>query len=289
MSRGPKEGPGAAPEGAVESVEARFLASPGAAAERQGCVVPVEQMVVIEVRDVGSYSLMCTPADLRALAVGFAFTEGIIGGASDVLSLAACEDDPGVIRLWPARPGEARAPERNLLVTSSCGLCGSRAAVEAFFETATRVGDSLRLSHESLVGIMGAMRPRQALFSATGGTHAAGICDAQGRISAFAEDVGRHNALDKAIGQCLLAGGSAAGCVALLSGRVSFELVAKCARAGVELIAAVSAPSSLAVRAAEHCGITLCGFVREGRATVYANPRRLLMAAAAPVPKETGG
>jgi len=289
MSRGPKEGPGAAPEGAVESVEARFLASPGAAAERQQCVVPVERMVVIEVRDVGSYSLMCTPADLRALAVGFAFTEGIIGGASDVLSLAACEDDPGVIRLWPARPGEARAPERNLLVTSSCGLCGSRAAVEAFFATATRVGDSLRLSHEALVGAMGAMRPRQALFSATGATHAAGICDAQGRFRAFAEDVGRHNALDKAIGQCLLAGGSAVGCGALLSGRVSFELVAKCARAGVELIAAVSAPSSLAVRAAEHCGITLCGFVREGRATVYANPRRLRTAAAARVPKEAGG
>lgn len=278
MNDRPKEAPSAAPEGTVQTVAAQFLAAPGAASEAQQCRVPVEDMVVIEVLGVGAYSLMCTPADLRALAVGFAFTEGIIGGLGDVLSLTECEDDPGVLSIRPAHLESGRAPARNLLITSSCGPCGNRAAVETFFETAPRVGDSLRVRPDVLVTAMNAMRPLQVAFSATGATHAAGIFDAEGRIAAFAEDIGRHNALDKAIGKCLLVGGTAAGCGAVLSGRVSFELVAKCALAGVELIAAVSAPLSLAVQAAEHCGITLCGFVRDGRATVYAHAHRILPA-----------
>jgi FdhD protein len=114
------------------------------------------------------------------------------------------------------------------------------------------------------------------LFTRTGGTHAAGIFTVTGELLAIGEDIGRHNAFDKAMGQCVLRGVPTAGRAAVLSGRVSVELVAKAARAGLELIAAVSAPSSLAIQVAERCQVTLCGFVREKRATVYTRPQRII-------------
>jgi len=115
----------------------------------------------------------------------------------------------------------------------------------------------------------------QVLFDACGGTHAVGVFDESGRILSSAEDAGRHNALDKAIGNCLLKGIPMAGRGAALSGRVSLEMVSKCARAGIELISAISAPTTLAIEVAESCGITLCAFVREKRATVFTHPHRL--------------
>jgi FdhD protein len=121
----------------------------------------------------------------------------------------------------------------------------------------------------------GALRERQVLFDSCGGTHAAGIFDGSGTILASAEDAGRHNALDKAIGKCLLAGTPTAGLGVVLSGRTSFEMVGKCAKAGIELISAVSAPTTLAIDVAERCNITLCAFVRETRATVFSHSRRV--------------
>ncbi len=249
--------------------------SRGAPPARQRDEVAVEAPVVIDVQDVGSYSLVCTPADTRALALGFAFTEGIIQGMADVVLLSDCEEEPGVVRMRLADARNARGPDRNLTVLTSCGICGSRQAVEAFLSAAPRVGDTLRMPAELLQGVFEEMRARQQLFARTGGTHAAAAFDAAGRIVAFAEDVGRHNALDKAIGKCLLADQKTAGCGVALSGRASFELIAKCARAGIELAAAVSAPTSLAVEAAERSGITLCGFVRGDRVTVYTHPHRM--------------
>jgi FdhD protein len=122
---------------------------------------------------------------------------------------------------------------------------------------------------------MTALHEQQALYKSTGGTHAVLLFDGAGAAVAFAEDIGRHNALDKAVGKLLLAGRTAAGCGAVLSGRVSFEMIAKCATAGVELVLAVSAPTSLALEAAQRCGITLCAFVRDGGATVYTHPERI--------------
>ena len=119
------------------------------------------------------------------------------------------------------------------------------------------------------------LRETQTVFEATGGVHAAGVFDAAGAMLATAEDIGRHNALDKAIGECLLAGRATGGCGVVLSGRVSFELVAKAARAGVEVILAVSGPTSLAVEAADRWNITLCGFVRGDRMNVYTHPGRI--------------
>jgi FdhD protein len=137
------------------------------------------------------------------------------------------------------------------------------------------VGDSLRVDTGALRSARSALSSQQVLFKRCGGTHAAGIYDVSGNLMACAEDAGRHNALDKAIGKCLLQGIPTAAAAAALSGRVSLEMVSKCVRAGIELISAISAPTSLAIRIAERCGITLCAFVRETRATVFTHPHRL--------------
>jgi FdhD protein len=137
------------------------------------------------------------------------------------------------------------------------------------------ISDKLRLSIDDFLPLMEAMKQRQAVFSTTGGAHAAMIFSADKEILAVAEDLGRHNALDKAIGLCLLRQQPIAGCGAMLSSRLSFEMIAKSARAGLEMVAAVSAPSSLAIAMAERLGITLCGFVRGECATVYTHPERI--------------
>ena len=169
------------------------------------------------------------------------------------------------------RPAESGS--RTLIVSTSCGICGSRDIEERLSGPA--VGDQLRVTGSQLIAMGQAMRKEQDLFARTGAAHAAAVFDADCKIIAFAEDIGRHSALDKAIGKCLLAKQPTAGCGVMLSGRVSYELICKAAAAGLEVIAAVSAPFSLAIEAATRRKITLCAFVREDRATVYTHPHRV--------------
>ena len=253
----------------VEAVRYSGSDAPGSPERTQ---VVVEQPLTVMVEGVGDFTIMCTPHDLKALAVGFVFSEGMIASVSDIHLLAVCEDDPGAIRMKIRNPGGAF--ERNLVVASSCGMCGSRNIAEVLAGL-PRCRDSLRVEPTLLNGVIEEMGSRQELFRATGAAHAAAIFSADGRVLAFGEDIGRHNALDKAVGKCLLSDQNMAGCAVALSGRVSFELVAKAARAGIELIAAVSAPTSLALDVAEKAGITLCAFVRDDRATVYTQPHRI--------------
>ncbi len=187
-----------------------------------------------------------------------------------------CEDDPLKIqvRLTGAKPGGTTGPSSGRLVASSCGLCGAD-DLASRLASLPQVGNTLEVAAPSLRRSAQALRRRQPLFTACGATHAAGLFDASGELLCVFEDVGRHNALDKVIGCCLLEGRSPAGYGVMLSGRVSLELVDKCARAGIEFIGAVSAPTSLAVEAADRCGITLCAFVRGTRATVFTHPERL--------------
>ena len=234
-----------------------------------------EDALLIEVEGVASYSLLCTPTDIRALAVGFLLTEGLITGLSDIAALRHCEDDPMKITVTLVGSGDkAVTPLRGRLVASSCGLCGAE-DIASRVTGLPRVGATLHIEPASLRRSVQTLRRRQLLFTACGATHAAGLFGVSGELCSVFEDVGRHNALDKAIGSCLLDGGSPAGCGVMLSSRVSLEIVDKCARAGVEFIGAVSAPTSLAVEAAERCGITLCAFVRGTRATVFTHPGRL--------------
>jgi FdhD protein len=243
--------------------------------EKQECAVAVEEPITIDVDSAGSYTVMCSPSDTRALVIGFLFSEGMIEGMEHLDLLEECADSPGIIRVKlssnaPGRSGR----ERNLLVVSSCGLCGTE-SLEKHLAALPHVGDTLRISGRTLRSVAEALRSRQPLFKECGGTHAAGIFSPDGEPVALAEDIGRHNALDKTIGKCLLASRSPAGLLAMLSGRISLEMVAKSARAGLELVAAVSAPTSYAISAAQRCGITLCAFVRESRATIFTHPHRI--------------
>jgi len=250
-------------------------AGPDPSPRRETCRLPVEAPLVIEVKDLGAFTVMSSPEEGLALAAGFLLSEGLIRSRDDIALAQHCVDDPGVIRVTLTGRPQAGDQGRNLLITSSCGLCGSK-NLDQLIADLPRVGDSLRVSAAGLGELGRAMRRGQALFGLTGGTHAAAIFSAEGRLLSLAEDLGRHNALDKAIGRMILAGRPLAGLGAILSGRVSLEMAVKAVRAGLEIVAAVSAPTSLALEVAQACGLTLCGFLREDRATVYAHPHRLL-------------
>lgn len=240
--------------------------------------VAKEAPITIDVEGVETYTILCTPIDRRAMVLGFLFTEGIIDSMADIKILKVCEDDPGTIRVRLAgkvpRIGDAG---RNLLIVSSCGACGSENLKERI-SALPKVGDRLKIRAGLLRDIYANLRGHQGLFEATGGTHAAALFDKDGKIISFAEDTGRHNALDKAIGKCLMANIETAGMGVLLTSRLSLEMVSRCTRAGIELIAAVSAPTSMAIEVADKCNITLCAFVRETRATVFTHPKRMIAA-----------
>lgn len=235
--------------------------------------VIVEEAVTIMVDRVGSFTVMCTPADLEALAVGFIYSEGMIHGADEVTALRTRGNLPNVIGVEIQQPSQLGV-QRNLVVASSCGMCGVR-NIRNMLDALPACGDSLKIDSHLLFAVAENLRSMQRLFSVTGAAHAAGLFTADGTIVAFAEDIGRHNALDKAIGKCLLNDDSPKGCGAVLSGRVSLEMVTKAARAGIELLVAVSGVSSYAITAAERLNITICGFLREGRCNIYTHPSRI--------------
>ncbi|MCU0663226.1 MAG: formate dehydrogenase accessory sulfurtransferase FdhD [Myxococcota bacterium] len=260
----------------VSAVALRVPTAAGAfTAQKEECLVAEEGFVMVDVRDVGAYTIMCTPSDERALAVGFLYSERIIERVEDIAMLRECEDTPGVLRVTLTDRAASAAPSgEGRLVVSSCGSCGSRSVAERLAQLPC-VEDTMVVDAEVLGRVARSLTASQRLFDRCGGTHAVALFDQGGKTLSFAEDMGRHNALDKAIGKRLLRGESTAHCGAMLSGRVSLEMVGKCARAGIELIAAVSAPTSLAIEAAERTGITLCAFVREQRASVFTHARRV--------------
>ena len=231
-----------------------------------------ESALAIGVDGKSEYVIMRTPGHDRELALGFLFSEGMIHAVSDVTMLMECPDAPGAITVRTTLAGSV--VERNLVVNSSCGLCG-RADLESLLRSLPEAEGDFRLDPSVLYGVPQAVRKAQTLFTETGGTHAAALFDRSGRIVAVREDVGRHNALDKVIGHALLTGGRMNEMGAFLSGRASLEMIVKAARARIPLVAAVSAPTDAAVDAARRLGITLCGFVRGDEITVYSREDRL--------------
>lgn len=238
--------------------------------------VAVEAPLTIDIEGVDSYTILCSPNDRRAMAVGFMFSEGIIQGIGDIALLADCIDFPEMMRVRLNNPPqkEAGASSRNLMVVSSCGMCGSTDMQERI-AALPLVDNVLCINTEIMNRAMSLLHDQQDVFKKTRATHAILIFNDKGEAVSFAEDIGRHNALDKAIGKILLEGKTTKGCGAVLSGRVSFEMVSKCSLAGIEVILAVSAPTSLALDAASHCGITLCASVRDGSATIFTHPERI--------------
>jgi FdhD protein len=220
---------------------------------------------------------MRTPGDDLDLAAGFLFTEGIIAGAGDIEGIVRAGLNAAEARLRPGVALDAARLDRHSFVSSSCRACGKRSI--AAVRVASRhpvIAGVPRLSPEVIHGLPRALRAGQSAFARTGGIHASGLFDVDGRLLALREDVGRHNALDKLIGSELLAGRIPLSCgIVLVSGRVSFELVQKAAIAGVPVLGAVGAPSSLAVDLARECGMTLLGFVRDARFNVYSDFDRI--------------
>jgi len=220
---------------------------------------------------------MRTPGQDRALVAGFLFAEGVIGSARELLALESVGEDAVLVELPPAALEALEATRRPFVTTGACGVCG-RSSVEALLARCRGGGTSqpFTVGAKIIHGLPGALREAQATFDRTGGLHAAGLFAADGTLRAVHEDVGRHNAVDKLVGTLLLEERlPASDGVLMVSGRASFELVQKAAVAGIPVMVAVGAPSSLAVEIAEAAGLTLVGFARDQRFNVYAGPHRL--------------
>ena len=223
---------------------------------------------------------MRTPGNDFELAVGFLFTEGLIG-PGDVTRVSYCDSlegdqDYNVVTVRTnTQIDESSMARRNFYATSSCGVCGKASIDEIEVHCAAlAVGPVVGAS--TIATLPERLRARQPLFEKTGGLHAAGLFSAGGELVATREDVGRHNAVDKIVGRALLAGDvPLITSVLMVSGRASFEIVQKAAVAGIPIVCAVSAPSSLAVDAAERLGMTLTGFVRGDSFNVYSHPSRI--------------
>jgi FdhD protein len=231
---------------------------------------------------------MRTPGHDVELAHGFLLSEGVIGSFDDIQVARYCDgvDEQGRntynlldIALAEHVPAPDASVERNFYTTSSCGVCG-KAALDAIKLKSrfSPAADATTITQDVLFGLPESLRAQQKVFDATGGLHAAGLFTADGELLSLREDVGRHNAVDKVLGWALLHDKvPAEGTVLQVSGRASFELVQKAAMAGIPVLAAVSAPSSLAVELAAELGVTLVGFLRGRSATVYAHSQRITL------------
>jgi FdhD protein len=244
------------------------LRLPGGGRERDE--LAVEEPLEIRVNGEPIAVTMRTPGHDEELALGFLLSEGVRPRdaslpddlAANTVDVLVDDFDPGPLR-------------RNFYTTSSCGVCG-KGALEAVAVEAPRVESALRVPAEIVSELPDRLGAAQPTFAATGGLHATGLFDAEGTPIVVREDVGRHNAFDKVVGRAFLDGLlPLADKVVCVSGRLSFELVQKGAVAGVPILVAVGAPSTLAVELARDRGITVCGFVRDGRMNVYTEPGRI--------------
>jgi len=249
------------------------------AAEHRADLLAVEEPLEIRVDGEPLTVTMRTPGDDIDLAAGFLFTEGLLGSLDEVHEIRMCDQNVAAVTVKPGQvPGAARvAATRTFLTTSACGVCGKDSIeairVRSAFDVAA---DPVRVSPAVLAALPGRLAGAQRVFSRTGGLHAAGLFTPDGTLVVLREDVGRHNAVDKVAGWALRSGLlPLAGHILLVSGRASFELAQKAIMIGVPVLAAVSAPSSLAVELAEDGGLTLVGFLRGTTMNVYAGAHRV--------------
>jgi FdhD protein len=225
---------------------------------------------------------MRTPGEDEWLAAGLLYGEGIVNRTADIDAIESSTRRPNVVnvRLHSSVQITPNTPSRLFSAGSSCGVCGTTGLDAAIARAAaTRVSETGPVPLAVLLRLPERMRASQTKFGDTGGVHASGLFDFTGTLLNVAEDVGRHNAFDKLVGMSLLAGQvPLTNRIVILSGRASFELVQKAIRAGVSVLAAIGAPSSLAVNLAVTSGLTLVGFLRTTQCNVYSHPQRLLPA-----------
>jgi FdhD protein len=222
---------------------------------------------------------MRTPGEDESLAAGLLYGEGIVNQRADIDAIESSTRRPNVVnvRLHPNVQIVPNTPSRLFSAGSSCGVCGTTGLDAAIARAAaTHIPDTGHAALSVLLRLPNHMRAAQSKFGDTGGIHASGLFDFSGTLLNVAEDVGRHNAFDKLVGMSLLSDEiPLTNRIVILSGRASFELVQKAIRAGVSILAAIGAPSSLAVNLAVTSGLTLAGFLRETHCNVYSHPERL--------------
>ena len=251
----------------------------GQAAREEQDDLAEEEPLEIRVRGQAISVTMRTPGHDVELAAGFLLTEGIIRGPQDVLRTEHCGRNEYAnvlnVLLAPEVPVDFQRLTRHVFASSSCGLCG-KATIDSIQAQFPPVHSDIRMDAELLASLPQQMRAAQETFNRTGGLHAAALFDANGELLVLREDIGRHNAVDKVVGHCLLHGPFPPDRhVLLVSGRSSFEIMQKALAARVPIVAAVSAPSTLAATFAMESGQTLIGFLRDRRMNVYANPQRI--------------
>ncbi|MCR9183593.1 MAG: formate dehydrogenase accessory sulfurtransferase FdhD [Flavobacteriaceae bacterium] len=239
-------------------------------------VVAVEEPLEIQVQEFGAKGAqsisvtMRTPGNDEALALGFLFTEGLLNNYNQIKTVFPFGENKVVVQLQKGLTIELNKTERNFYTTSSCGICG-KSSIEAIKTNSQfKISTPVKPSKELLFGLQETLSNQQSLFSLTGGIHAAALFDFSGKLLLIQEDVGRHNALDKLIGEALKNEKlPLTNTLLLLSGRASFELIQKAVMAGIGIIAAVGAPSSLAVELAKEHNQTLIGFLKKDGFNVY--------------------
>jgi FdhD protein len=281
------KGPATVQSAGHRSIEIDALRDAGNA--RRADAIAVEEPLEIRILKAGSTEnggtgrsisiTMRTPGNDSELALGFLYGEGILREPRDVIDVRPCGPTGNVVRVTVRAdlPFELARLERNFYTSSSCGVCG-KASIEAVTASAglRRVTGDLRVDESLLRGLPDTLRAAQSGFEATGGMHAVGLFTHAGELVACREDVGRHNAMDKLVGAALRDEQLPwKDRVLLLSGRASFELLQKAMMAGAPIVAAIGAPSSLAVELAESAGITLVAFLRDAGCNVYCHPFRV--------------
>jgi len=254
---------------------------------RQGQVTATQDVVVVEeplqIRLEGEpfQVLMRLPGWEKELALGFLYTEGIVRDLAEVITIHFCGTatdptlPPNVVDIRLTDAALARRGRRHLEVSySSCGLC-AKEAVSEICQKVPPVASKLTIPPAALLTLMARLQEAQTIYRDTGGTHAVALASPDGRIFIHAEDVGRHNAMDKVIGRAVITRQDLTGLVALLSGRISFEMALKTIRAGIPILAAVSAPTSMALELAQTLNLTTVGFVRDQRLNIYTAHERV--------------
>ncbi|KNY04257.1 formate dehydrogenase [Achromobacter piechaudii] len=253
---------------------------------RDGAIAPAtesdfvaeETPVALEFNGISHATMLASPADLEDFAVGFSLSEGIIDSVSDVRGIDVLPQCDGIVvqvEISSACEVRLKTRRRAMAGRTGCGLCGVETLPEVLRPVAPVTnGSSVRI--RAVLAAMRDMRTRQALHDITGATHAAGWAGGDGAVALLREDVGRHNALDKLIGALARQAMHAGDGIVLVSSRASFEMVQKTAAAGVAVLAAVSAPTALAIRLARDANVSLVGFLRGDDATLYTRPERLI-------------
>ncbi|HET8834189.1 MAG TPA: formate dehydrogenase accessory sulfurtransferase FdhD [Gemmatimonadales bacterium] len=249
----------------------------GAVSERVETIAE-ETPVALVYNGIPHAVMMATPQDLEDFALGFSLTEELIASPADLQRVECVRYSQGIevqILVAPEREAEIAARTRRLTGRTGCGICGAD-SVASVLKTLHPVAAATTIRESAVRAAMSALTAHQTLNAAAGAVHAAGWANLEGSVELVREDVGRHNALDKLIGALLRRGTDPASGFVLVTSRASFEMVQKTTRFGAALMAAVSGPTGLAVRIAQQAGLTLVGFARGSRLTVYTHPERLV-------------